>query len=176
LLNKAELYYRESFAEIERIISNGVIDNLSLLFEKRRNALYMNLGRVLIEKKDFETAKEYLFRAKEWFDNQPNRDGDQSSIYFSLGDYFIAINDVQAVEYLKIAMEKSKNTLTRFSFSRMEKNRSLARAYEIIEDYINATETYKEMLEIARAILVSEHPIIKEVTDKINELTEKIGS
>jgi hypothetical protein len=32
------------------------------------------------------------------------------------------------------------------------------------------------MLEIARAILVSEHPIIKEVTDKINELTEKIGS
>ena len=173
-LNKAEQYYRESFGEIERIISNGVDDNLSLLFEKRRNALHMNLGRVLIEKKDYDAAREYLFRSKAWFDSQPNRDGDQSSIYFSLGDYFLAINDAQAVEYLKIAMEKSNNILTRFSFSCMEKNRSLARAYEIIEDYINATETYKEMLEIARVILVSEHPIIKEVTDKINELTEKM--
>ncbi len=175
LLNKAELYYRGSFEEIVRITSNGVNDNLSRLLEKSSNALYMNLGRVLIEKKDYDAAKEYLFRAKEWFDNQPNRDGDQSSIYFSLGDYFIAINDAQAVEYLKIAMEKSKNTLTRFSFSRMEKNRSLARAYEIIEDYINAVEIYKEMLEIARVILVPEHPILKEVADKISELTKKNG-
>ena len=174
-LDKAEMYYRGSFSEIERIMAQDGYFTLEHLFEKRKNALYMNLGRVLVEKREFAVAKEYLFKAKEWFDKQSDKDGDKSSIYFSLGDYCIAINDPQAVEYLKIAMEYSQNTLTRFSFSRMEKNKSLAKAYEIVNDYVNALEAYKEMYEIAKAILVSGHPMLEEIMKTINELTLKIN-
>ena len=175
-LDKAEQYYRESFTEIDHIIASGVDGKLSWLFDKRKHALYMNIGRVLIERKEYAAAKDYLFRAKQWFDAQTDGEGDQASIYFSIGDYFLAINDDQAIDYLKSAVNYSKKILTRFSFSSMSKTRSLAKAYEAINDYANALETYKEILEVARAILVSDHPILKEVTDKINELTSKTAS
>ena len=174
-LEKAEQYYRRSFIEINHITENSIDEKLSLLLEKRRNGLYMNIGRVLVERKEYDLAKEYLFRAKEWFDVQSGIEGDQSSIYFSIGDYFLAINDGQSVEYLKIAVDYSKKTLTRFSFSSMAKLRSLAKAYEIIHDCESALETYKEIIEIARVILVPTHPILGEVSDKISELTQNIN-
>ncbi len=97
----AEVYWFRGYREIKRENWNRAIEiyELASRWDSYKGGLYYDLGKIYMEKKDYDTALEYIKECKKYID-YPSLPQNLAFVYFNLGDRDNAITELKrAIAY-----------------------------------------------------------------------------
>ncbi len=116
----AEVYWFYGYNEIKRENWDRAIEiyELALKWDSYKGGLYYDLGKIYMEKKDYDTALKYIKECKEYMD-YPSLPQNLAFVYFNLGERDNTVIELKrAIAYQRDAKQMNRlqnilNELTR---------------------------------------------------------------